>query len=78
MTWYEENVLAEFLNLLLSISLFSCLSCNSNSKKHVPAKEVIAARELPGNMLLEMKDPVKVLAAYEADLLRHTNRLNGL
>ena len=50
-----------------------------NTQKHpVTPGEVIPARELLGDMLLQMNKPAKALAAYEADLGRHANRFNGL
>lgn len=50
-----------------------------HTQKHpVTPGEVIPARELLGDMLLEMNEPGKALAAYEADLLRHPARFNGL
>ncbi len=36
------------------------------------------ARELLGDMLLEMNKPGEALQAYEEDLKRHPNRFNGL
>jgi tetratricopeptide (TPR) repeat protein len=48
-------------------------------EKHpVTPGEVIPARELLGDMLLEMNKPLLALAAYETDLKRHPNRFNGL
>jgi hypothetical protein len=50
-----------------------------NTQKHpVTPGEVIPARELLGDMLLEMNQPGKALEAYEADLKKHPNRFNGL
>jgi tetratricopeptide (TPR) repeat protein len=49
------------------------------TEKHpVSPGEVIPARELLGDMLLQMNRPEKALEAYEADLKRHPNRFNGL
>lgn len=49
------------------------------TQKHpVTPCEVLPARELLGDMLLEMKHYDKALAAYEADLEKHPNRFNGL
>ncbi len=49
------------------------------TEKHsVTPGEIIPARELLGDMYLEMGEPVKALEAYEADLKRHPNRFNGL
>jgi tetratricopeptide (TPR) repeat protein len=50
-----------------------------NTEKHpVTPGEVIPARELLGDMLLQMNQPEKALEAYEADLKKHPNRFNGL
>ena len=40
--------------------------------------EVIPARELLGDMLLQMNNNVEALQAYQTDLKRHPNRFNGL
>jgi tetratricopeptide (TPR) repeat protein len=54
-------------------------SMEDNSQKHpVTPCEVIPARELLGDMLLQMNKPGEALEAYEADLKRHPNRFNGL
>jgi tetratricopeptide (TPR) repeat protein len=49
------------------------------TEKHpVTPGEVIPARELLGDMLLEMNKPEKALEAYAADLQKHPNRFNAL
>lgn len=49
------------------------------TEKHpVTPGEVIPARELLGDMLLQMNKPGKALEAYEAELKKHPNRFNGL
>jgi tetratricopeptide (TPR) repeat protein len=49
------------------------------TEKHpVTPGEVIPARELLGDMFLELNKPQLALEAYEADLKRHVNRFNGL
>lgn len=49
------------------------------TQKHpVTPGEVIPARELLGDMLLQMDKPDIALVAYEADLKEHPNRFNGL
>jgi len=49
------------------------------TEKHpVTPCEVIPARELLGDLLLQMNKPAEALAAYEADLKRHPGRFNGL
>jgi len=51
---------------------------DATEKHPVTPGEVIPARELLGDMYMEMKEPVKALEAYESDLKRHPNRFNGL
>jgi tetratricopeptide (TPR) repeat protein len=49
------------------------------TEKHpVTPGEVIPARELLGDMYLELGDAASALTAYEEDLRRHNNRFNGL
>ncbi|OQP40695.1 hypothetical protein A4H97_13810 [Niastella yeongjuensis] len=49
------------------------------TEKHpVTPGEVLPARELLGDLFLEIKQPEKALAAYQADLEKHPNRYNGL
>ncbi|MEO8405373.1 MAG: hypothetical protein ABI480_12280 [Chitinophagaceae bacterium] len=49
------------------------------TEKHpVTPGEVIPARELLGDLLLQMNKPVEALTQYEADLVKHPNRFNGL
>ena len=49
------------------------------TEKHpVTPGEVIPARELLGDMLLQMNKPDEALKAYEADLKKHRYRFNGL
>ena len=49
------------------------------TEKHpVTPGEVLPARELLGDMLLQMNEPEKALAAYEADLKKQPNRFNGI
>jgi tetratricopeptide (TPR) repeat protein len=50
-----------------------------NTEKHpITPGEVLPARELLGDMLLAMNDPVQALAAYKLDLMEHPNRFNGI
>jgi hypothetical protein len=51
---------------------------DKTEKSPVTPGEVIPAKELLGDMLLQMNKPVEALVAYEADLQKHTNRFNGL
>ncbi len=49
------------------------------TQKHpVTPGEVIPAKELLGDMLLQMNRPAEALAVYEADLQTHPNRFNAL
>jgi tetratricopeptide (TPR) repeat protein len=50
-----------------------------NTEKHpVTPCEVLPARELLGDLLLQMNEPGKALLAYEEDLKKHPKRFNGL
>ena len=50
-----------------------------DTEKHpVTPGEVIPARELLADMLLEMNKPAEALKAYEEDMKRHPNRFNSL
>jgi len=51
---------------------------DATAKHPVTPGEIIPARELLGDMYLEAGDFARSLAAYEADLARHSNRFNGL
>lgn len=51
---------------------------DSTEKHPVTPGEVIPARELLGDMYLEIGEPAKAFEAYQADLKRHPNRFNGL
>jgi hypothetical protein len=49
------------------------------TEKHpVSPGEIIPARELLGDLFMALHEPAKALEAYEADLLRHPGRFNGL
>jgi tetratricopeptide (TPR) repeat protein len=49
------------------------------TEKHpVTPGEVLPARELLGDLYMEMKQPQKALMAYQQNLVKHPNRLNGL
>jgi tetratricopeptide (TPR) repeat protein len=49
------------------------------TEKHpVTPGEVLPARELLGDMYMEMNQSEKALEAYQADLEKHPNRYNGL
>jgi tetratricopeptide (TPR) repeat protein len=50
----------------------------SKTEKHpVTPGEIIPARELLGDMLLQMNKPNNALEAYEENLKKHPNRFNG-
>jgi tetratricopeptide (TPR) repeat protein len=51
---------------------------DATAKHSVTPGEVIPARELLGDMYLEINEPAKALESYEADLRTHPNRFNGL
>jgi tetratricopeptide (TPR) repeat protein len=60
-------------------TMVAAADMEDKTEKHpVTPGEVIPARELLGDMLLQMNQPAKALQAYEADLKRHPNRFNGL
>jgi hypothetical protein len=51
---------------------------DATDKHPVTPGEVVPARELLADMFMEMGEFSKALEAYEADLKRHSGRLNGL
>jgi tetratricopeptide (TPR) repeat protein len=51
---------------------------DKTEKSPVTPGEVIPAKELLADMLLELNKPAEALTAYEADLKKHPNRFNGL
>lgn len=51
---------------------------NQTEKSPVTPGEVIPAKELLGDMLLQMKQYSKALETYEGELVKHPNRFNGL
>lgn len=60
-------------------SMSQAAELEDKTEKHpVTPGEVIPARELLGDLLLQMKQPDKALEAYEANLKKHPNRFNGL
>src|SRR4029077_16083332 len=50
----------------------------ATEKSPVTPGEVIPARELLGDMMMQMGNTSKALTAYEDDLKKHPNRFNGL
>ncbi len=51
---------------------------DKTSKHPVTPGEIIPARELLGDLYMEIRDYKNALTAYEADLIRHPHRYNGL
>ncbi len=51
---------------------------DKTEKSPVTPGEVLPAKELLGDMLLELNRPSEALEAYEEDLKKHPNRFNGL
>lgn len=49
----------------------------ATSKPPVTPGEILPARELLGDMYLEIGDPKSALVEYERDMRKHPNRLNG-
>ena len=65
-------------NKALELMVSSADMEDATEKNPVTPGEVIPARELLGDMLIQMSNWAKALEAYEADLMRHPNRFNGL
>ncbi len=51
---------------------------DKTEKAAVTPGEVLPAKELLGDMLMQLNKPAEALVAYEADLAKHANRFNGL
>ena len=51
---------------------------DKTEKSPVTPGEVLPARQLLADMLLELNKPADALIAYEADLKKHPNRYNSL
>ena len=51
---------------------------DKTEKSPVTPGEVIPAKELLADMLMQLNKPLEALVAYEADLKTHPNRFNGL
>ncbi|MCW3089339.1 MAG: hypothetical protein JWP81_408 [Ferruginibacter sp.] len=51
---------------------------DKTEKSPVTPGEVLPAKELLADMLLQLNKPAEALEAYEADLKKHPNRFNGL
>jgi tetratricopeptide (TPR) repeat protein len=71
---FKEGKEKEALNLMKSAA-----HMEDRTQKHpVTPCEVIPARELLGDMLLQMNQPQLALQAFEAGLKKNPNRFNGL
>jgi tetratricopeptide (TPR) repeat protein len=67
----KHNAAVTFMN--------EAVKLEDGTEKHpVTPGEVVPARELLGDLLLAIHEPVQALQAYEADLKKHPNRFNGL
>jgi tetratricopeptide (TPR) repeat protein len=51
---------------------------DKTEKSPVTPGEVLPAKELLADMLLQLNKPAEALEAYEADLKKHPNRFNGV
>ncbi len=72
--WFKNKKNAKALK-----EMTAAANLEDSTEKHpVTPCEVIPARELLGDMLLQMNLPAQALEAYEADLKRHPKRFNGL
>jgi hypothetical protein len=59
--------------------MIAAAEMEDKTEKHpVTPGEVLPARELLGEMLLQMNRPAEALMAFEANLRKHPNRFNGL
>jgi Tetratricopeptide repeat len=70
----EEKKLTEALQLMNMAADME----DKTEKSPVTPGEVIPAKELLADMLLQLNKPAEALVAYEADLKKHPNRFNGL
>ena len=62
----------------LTLMQFAADMEDKTEKHPVTPGEVIPARELLGDMLLQLNMPMKALEVYEADLKKHPNRFNAI
>lgn len=71
--WKEGNPTAALERMGLAAEM------EDKTEKHpVTPGEVLPARELLGDLYLELNQPDKALEAYQADLEKHPNRYNAL
>lgn len=71
---FAEGKHAEALKLMMLAADME----DKTEKSPVTPGEVLPARELLGDMYMQLNNPSKALEAYEEDLKRHNNRFNGL
>lgn len=71
---FAEGKLEEAITLMRNAADME----DATEKDPVTPGEVIPARELLGDLYFELEQYANALAAYEADLKRHSNRFNGL
>ena len=71
---YKEGNNNEALKLMTAAADME----DATEKHPVTPGEIIPARELLGDLLLEMNKPALALEAYKSVLKTHPNRLNGL
>ncbi len=70
----EEKKITEALQLMNMAADME----DKTEKSPVTPGEIIPAKELLADMLLQLNKPTEALVAYEADLKKHPNRFNGL
>lgn len=71
--WKEGKNAAALENMIMAADM------EDKTEKHpVTPGEILPARELLADMYMQMNQPQKALEAYEADLIKHPNRYNGL
>jgi tetratricopeptide (TPR) repeat protein len=71
---FEERKLNEALQMMTTAADME----DKTEKSPVTPGEVLPAKELLADMLLQLNKPVEALIAYEEDLKKHPNRFNGL
>jgi tetratricopeptide (TPR) repeat protein len=71
---YKEGKNNEAISLMKEAA-----EMEDKTEKHpVTPGEVIPARELLGDLFIEMNKPAEAFDAYEADIKKHPNRFNGV
>src|SRR5579871_3028255 len=71
---FEEKKMSEALQMMTTAADME----DRTEKSPVTPGEVIPAKELLADMLMQLNKPDEALKAYEADLKNHPNRFNGL